>query len=64
MNRLDFSGGIGFRTDNFFTDIAYVHSQYDNTETPYTLPYAGVTTPTARLNNKGNSIALTIGFKM
>jgi hypothetical protein len=56
--------GIGYRTERFFADLAYVHSWYDNNETPYTLPYSNVVTPTATLQNKLNNIALTIGWKM
>jgi len=61
-NRKDFSLGVGFRSDRFFTDIAFVHTAYDQTEVPYALPY--VVAPTASLQNKMNSIALTIGWKM
>lgn len=61
-SRKDFSIGIGFRTDRFFTDVAFVHMQYDQNEVPYVLPY--VVAPTATLNNKMNAIALTLGWKM
>lgn len=62
-NRLDFSGGIGFRGAKFFADIAFVHSVYDQYVTPYSLP-APVTTPTAKLANQMNNIAFTLGVKM
>lgn len=62
-NRLDFSGGIGFRGNKFFADIAFVHSVYDQYVTPYTLP-APVTTPMAKLVNQMNTIAFTLGVKM
>jgi hypothetical protein len=64
MKQMTGSLGIGFRTERFFTDLAYVHAWYDNNETPYTLPYSNVVTPTAQLENKLNTIALTIGWKM
>lgn len=62
-NRLDFSGGVGFRSEHFFADVAFVHSVYDQYITPYSLPDP-VITPTAKLANKLNNIAFTIGFKM
>lgn len=61
-SRQDFSLGFGIRGDRSFLDLGYVHSRIDQTEIPYELPY--VVAPTARLKNKMNVIALTLGFKM
>jgi hypothetical protein len=63
-NRMDYSTGIGYRTNSFFMDLAFVYSQYNQYETPYSLPYIGVSAPTAKLENKLSNLALTIGWKM
>lgn len=62
MNRISYSGGIGYRAGDFFTDLGWMHTRFNEYETPYTLPNAIV--PTATLKNNLNNIALTIGFKM
>ncbi|MBS1588327.1 MAG: hypothetical protein JST52_01810 [Bacteroidetes bacterium] len=67
--RKDFSLGLGFRGSRFFTDVAFVHSLYNQTEIPYSIPASalypsGLIAPTATLNNSMNTIALTIGWKM
>lgn len=64
-DRMDISAGIGFRFDNWYTDIAYVHTIRQTEEYPYTLNFAdvGLIAPTATLNNSLNNVALTIGFK-
>ncbi len=61
-NRMDFSLGFGIRNERAFIDIAYVLSRMEQTEVPYTVPY--VMAPVAILNNRLNTIALTLGFKM
>jgi hypothetical protein len=61
-NQLNFSLGLGYRSDRFFTDISFVHMTSDIKETPYTLP--GINVPSASIENRLNSIAWTIGFKM
>lgn len=61
--RLDFSAGLGFRTDRFFTDIAFVRSVSEQYETPYTLA-PPVVPHTAVLNHKHTNIALTVGWKL
>lgn len=61
--RMTFSAGIGLRTGVFFADLGFVHTQYDEYEKPYLLA-APVMTPTAKLENRLNNIALTIGWKM
>ena len=62
-SRKNFSLGVGFRSNAFFTDLGFMHTRYDEQEIPYTLP-APVITPTARIENRLNTIALTIGWKM
>ena len=63
FSRMNISAGLGYRTGSFFTDLAFVHTFFKEFETPYTLP-APVVTPSARLNNRLNNLALTIGWKM
>lgn len=62
FSRSDLSIGIGYRSGDFFTDLAFVHSMMTNTEQPYVLP-APIAVPTAKLDNKLNTIAWTIGWK-
>jgi hypothetical protein len=62
-SRMDFSAGIGFRTSSFFTDLGFVHTSYDVTDHPYTLSAPSVS-PTAKLENGLNNLALTIGWKL
>ena len=66
-NRLDFSAGVGFRFGNWFTDLGFVHSQYEEDEQPYTLTYpaptGAIAVPTATIGNSLNNVALTLGWK-
>ncbi len=62
-DRLDFSAGLGFRFDQVFLDLGFRHSQFQNKEQPYVLPYEGVMTPVATLKNNFNNVAVTLGFK-
>lgn len=66
-NRLDFSAGVGFRFGNWFTDLGFVHSQYEEDEQPYTLNYpaptGAIAVPTATIGNSLNNVALTLGWK-
>lgn len=64
-NRIDISGGIGFRGKHAFADIAYVHSSYESAEQPYTLPYQSIVVPVpyATIKNSLNNVVLTMGVK-
>jgi hypothetical protein len=62
-NRIDLSFGLGLRSGPFFTDLGFVHSRYTQYEAPYTLPAPAIS-PTARLENGLNNLALTIGWKL
>ncbi len=67
-DRIDISAGIGFRTDNWFIDLAFINSQSEVREQPYTLNpqtagYANVIVPTATLKNSFNNAALTFGVR-
>jgi len=71
-DRLDFSGGFGFRFQKAFVDLGFVHHQYKNSEQPYFLPdtntpgswYYGLVVPTADLKTGSNTAVLTLGFKL
>lgn len=58
-SRIDYSGGIGFRDESFFLDIAYVYSQYSEN---YYFYDASVTSP-SKNTSKSSSVMMTLGFK-
>ncbi len=70
--RLDFSGGLGFRFQNAFIDLGFVHRQYKSSEQPYTIAgtdnptsiYYGLMVPKADLTTGVNTAVLTFGFKL
>jgi len=68
--RMDISGGVGFRDKDFFLDIALVHSAYQLQSQPYKIDYAYISTsepvsvvPTAKTDFGINNLAVTVGFK-
>lgn len=67
--RLDFSAGLGFRTQHFFTDFGAVYSFYKQQEQPYTIDYNYVVSgpatiiPTAHTDFHSLNLAWTIGVK-
>lgn len=65
-NRIDISGGVGFRFGDMFIDLALQHTQYTNPEQFYALYYAGIDPiiQTASIKNSLNNAAITIGFKL
>ena len=66
--RLDFSGGVGFRFSGAFIDLGFVHHQYKSSDQPYQLPdaapYLGLVVPTADLTTGANNAVVTFGFKL
>jgi hypothetical protein len=68
-SRIDVSGGLGFRTQNFFVDIALVHSMYKSEFQPYNVDYSyvmsgpAVAMPVSTTNFSINNLALTVGCK-
>ncbi len=63
--RLDFSGGLGFRFQNAFIDLGFVHRQYKTSEQPYSLPsFYSAIVPTANLTTGNNNAVVTFGFKL
>lgn len=61
--RLDFSGGLGYRSNRFFMDLGILHSVSEEPDIPYTLLPPAVT-HTAMLNGKRTQMAFTVGWKM
>lgn len=61
--RMDISGGIGFRFDNWFADLGYVRSMYTRQEDAYRTGYINVANPVAEVGSTLNNVALTLGVK-
>jgi hypothetical protein len=63
------SGGIGYRTNQFYIDLTYQNASRNNTDTPYTIStgYADYETTgageVASLKNTSNNIFVTIGAR-
>jgi len=68
-NRIDISGGAGFRFDNFYIDLAYIHTQYNGQDLFYQLTYLDnnmnpyTITQLANMQNSLNTAVMTVGFK-
>ena len=60
-SKLNLSLGVGYRADNWFTDIAYIHSNQKYKEQPYTLSNKSV--PFAEIKNSTSNVVLSVGFK-
>ncbi len=58
--RMSASGGIGFRADKFFIDLAYINSWSNNTYRPYTIDSNG--SPLLKYSQNATNIVATIGF--
>ena len=67
--RMDISGGVGFRSNGFFADVALVHSMYDENYQPYSVDYSYVTSgasavmPRDKTSFGINNLAVTVGVK-
>jgi len=59
--RINLSGGLGYRDKGFFVDLTYVHSMNRNTHLPYRLESAH--TPVANIRNNAGNVLLTAGVK-
>jgi hypothetical protein len=61
-NRLNLSGGLGYRNQGFFVDLTYVHAMQKDVHFPYRLEnralYSG-----ARLKSTVGNALMTVGFK-
>ncbi|MCD6064737.1 MAG: hypothetical protein K0R82_2648 [Flavipsychrobacter sp.] len=72
-DRLSLSAGLGYRFDNWFVDLGFVNTQYEEKEQPYYLQYpenyfpdnpSGVIpVPQATIKNSLNNVALALGWK-
>jgi hypothetical protein len=58
-SRSSYSGGIGYRVNNFFADFAYVHTNYDETNFLYD---PAISNP-VNSNFKNSSFMLTLGVR-
>ena len=58
-SRSSYTAGAGIRQDNFYFDLAFVHSEYNTVYQPYTLETRSV--PAAITNNKYNNFVATVG---
>lgn len=56
-----FTGGIGYRVNNYYFDLAYQRMETDNTYSPYTL--SNGLEPMAVVNNTRNNFFLTFGLR-
>ncbi len=68
--RIDISGGVGYRKADFFADFAFVNSHYQFAEQPYNnIDYTYVTSakatavPVATIKQMVNNVAFTVGVK-
>jgi hypothetical protein len=59
-----FSGGLGYRADNFFLDLTYRWSQDDFNFSPYQRSNPTDAKTTVDLNQNIHHLLLTIGFKL
>lgn len=55
------SGGLGYRVNNYYIDLAYQRVEQNNTFSPYTLNNG--TEPTANVKNNKNNVFLTLGLR-
>lgn len=56
-----YSGGIGYRNNNYYFDLAYQRVQTNSTFSPYVL--ADFTEPVADVKNNKNNVFLTFGIR-
>lgn len=54
--------GLGYRYQNWYIDLAYVHTDSKAHFAPYT-PFAGLDTPSASLSTKHNNIVVSTGIR-
>ncbi len=66
-NTFAYSGGIGWKANGFFIDLAYKHMENENYLNLYDVPQTAnpqnYTSPTARFKNLSDYITFTLGFK-
>lgn len=59
--RQSISGGLGIREKNIFIDLAYVHSFWDSSYTPYTLNNGAE--ETADIDLTSSNLVISVGFR-
>jgi hypothetical protein len=60
-NRLQFSGGMGYRNKGYFIDVTYVHTVGKDVHFPYRLSQQPF--PAAQLQQRGSRLIVTFGIK-
>jgi hypothetical protein len=60
-NRMQISGGIGYRNHGFYIDLTYLHQNNNDVDMPYRLSDRANTF--SSLLQRGGSILATAGFK-
>jgi hypothetical protein len=60
-NKLNLTGGLGYRNKGMFIDLTYVHSMISDIHAPYMLENASF--PVAKLKNTTGNVFLTLGYK-
>jgi opacity protein-like surface antigen len=58
--KMAYTAGIGVRTDNYYVDLGYRHSNSKGTISPYA---DAVNQPVADLKSQGNEFLMTVGFR-
>lgn len=61
-NRVQLSGGLGYRNKGIYIDLAYVYTMGKDVNFPYRLQYAVF--PKATIKSNGGTPVLTMGFKL
>lgn len=59
--KVNLSGGLGYRNRGMFIDLTYVHALNKDIHAPYRLQYSPYTV--ARVNTSGGNVLMTLGFK-
>jgi Outer membrane protein transport protein (OMPP1/FadL/TodX) len=58
--KMAYTAGIGVRSDNYYVDLGYRHSNSKGTISPYA---DAVNQPVADLKSQGNEFLMTVGFR-
>jgi hypothetical protein len=61
-NRIQLSGGLGYRNKGMFVDLAYVYTITKDVHFPYRLQYSAYSG--ANVKGSGGNVLLTVGFKI
>ena len=62
-NKMNLSGGLGYRHKGIFADITYVHRMNKDVNFPYRVNAPRANT-FANLKDNGGTVLLTLGFKI